>query len=70
MRESFELNAGQAPHPASAPLGAPSPRTRGEGNRQRSGISLLPVITGRRWRQPDEGQAANAEGAEGDFVHV
>ena len=33
----------KAPHPASASLGAPSPRKRGEGDRHRRGLFLLPV---------------------------
>nr|CAI0340675.1 hypothetical protein SHINE37_44543 [Rhizobiaceae bacterium] len=33
----------KALHPASAALGAPTPRKRGEGDRRRRGKSLLPV---------------------------
>ncbi len=67
MRERIELRVAGAPHPNPLPAGG----ARGlallglEGNRDVAASVLLPVITGRRWRQPDEGQPllTSTEGA-------
>lgn len=45
--------AGSAPHPD------PLPASGERGQPKRCVLSLLPVLTGRRWRQPDEGRTAN-----------
>ncbi|GEM_PF-4225641 len=58
MREMIELHPVAAPHPNPLPAGGERGRALlGAREKRRSrGISLLPVMTGRRWRQPDEGQ--------------
>ncbi|WP_037086140.1 ATP-binding cassette domain-containing protein [Neorhizobium vignae] len=51
-----------APHPASAALGDPLPAsgTRGNGN---AAADTFSPLAGRRWRQPDEGQATTVGSA-------